>query len=32
VLGSEATFAGFLTTARNGKGVVFHVTDIALTS
>jgi len=28
VLGSEAMFAGFLATSRNGKGMVFHVTSI----
>jgi primosomal replication protein N len=26
-LGSEATFAGFLAPARNGRGLVFHITD-----
>jgi len=29
VVGSEAQFAGFLTAARNGRGLVFHVTAIA---
>ncbi len=29
VLGTPATFAGFLAPSRNGKGLVFHVTDIA---
>jgi primosomal replication protein N len=28
-LGSPATFAGFLAASRNGKGLVFHVTEIA---
>ena len=28
-LGSEAGFAGFLTAQRNGRAIVFHVTDIA---
>ena len=28
-LGNEASFAGFLTAQRNGRGIVFHVTDIA---
>ena len=27
-LGSPATFAGFLAASRNGKGLVFHVTEI----
>ncbi len=27
-LGQEATFAGFLTAQRNGRGIVFHVTAI----
>jgi primosomal replication protein N len=27
-LGSEAEFAGFLATARNGRGWLFHVTQI----
>jgi primosomal replication protein N len=31
-LGSEAGFAGFLTAQRNGRGIVFHVTDIATAS
>ncbi len=26
-LGSEATFAGFLTNQRNGRGTVFHITE-----
>jgi primosomal replication protein N len=26
-LGSEGTFAGFLAGSRNGRGVVFHVTE-----
>jgi primosomal replication protein N len=28
-LGSPAKFAGFLAASRNGKGLVFHVTEIA---
>jgi primosomal replication protein N len=28
-IGSEAQFAGFLAAARNGRGLVFHVTAIA---
>ena len=28
-LGSEATFAGFLATARNGRGTLFHITEVA---
>jgi len=28
-LGSEATFAGFLATARNGRGMLFHITEVA---
>jgi primosomal replication protein N len=28
VLGTQAIFAGFLATSRNGKGLVFHVTAI----
>jgi len=28
-LGSEASFSGFLTAQRNGRGIVFHVTDVA---
>jgi primosomal replication protein N len=28
-LGAPATFAGFLAASRNGKGLVFHVTEIA---
>ena len=27
-LGAPGTFAGFLAASRNGKGLVFHVTDI----
>ncbi len=27
-LGSEATFAGFVASARNGRGWVFHLTDL----
>jgi primosomal replication protein N len=27
-MGAECTFAGFLAAARNGRGVVFHVTAI----
>ncbi|MCI1192031.1 primosomal replication protein N [Calidifontimicrobium sp. SYSU G02091] len=27
-LGTEAGFAGFLASARNGRGVVFHVTTV----
>jgi primosomal replication protein N len=30
-VGSQAQFAGFLAQARNGRGVVFHVTAIAAT-
>jgi primosomal replication protein N len=26
-IGSEATFAGFLTNQRNGRGTVFHITE-----
>jgi primosomal replication protein N len=29
VLGSPVTFAGFLAATRNGKGLVFHVTEVA---
>ena len=29
VVGSQAQFAGFLTAARNGRGIVFHITAIA---
>ena len=28
-LGTEAGFAGFLAAQRNGRGIVFHITDIA---
>jgi primosomal replication protein N len=28
-LGTPALFAGFLAASRNGKGLVFHVTEIA---
>ncbi len=28
-LGSPVTFAGFLAATRNGKGLVFHVTEVA---
>ena len=28
-VGSQAQFAGFLTAARNGRGLVFHVTAIS---
>jgi primosomal replication protein N len=28
-VGSQAQFAGFLTAARNGRGIVFHITAIA---
>jgi primosomal replication protein N len=28
-IGSETGFAGFLTAQRNGRGVVFHVTEMA---
>ena len=28
-LGTPASFAGFLTASRNGKGLVFHVTEVA---
>ena len=27
-LGSEADFGGFLATARNGRGWLFHVTEV----
>jgi primosomal replication protein N len=27
-LGEPASFAGFLTASRNGKGLVFHVTEV----
>ena len=28
-VGSQARFAGFLAAARNGRGIVFHVTSMA---
>ena len=28
-LGSEASFGGFLAAARNGRGLLFHVTEFA---
>jgi primosomal replication protein N len=28
-VGSQAQFAGFLAAARNGRGIVFHITAIA---
>ena len=28
-IGSESGFAGFLAAQRNGRGVVFHVTEVA---
>lgn len=27
-LGAEALFAGFVTAARNGRGLVFHITSV----
>jgi primosomal replication protein N len=27
-LGSEARFGGFLATARNGRGMLFHITEL----
>ncbi len=27
-LGSEALFAGFITSARNGRGLLFHITSV----
>ena len=27
-LGAQATFAGFVTSARNGRGWIFHVTEL----
>jgi primosomal replication protein N len=27
-LGTEASFAGFLASARNGRGIVFHITSV----
>ncbi len=29
VLGSQGTFAGFLASARNGRGLLFHITELA---
>ena len=26
---AEATFAGFLAAARNGRGMLFHITEVA---
>jgi primosomal replication protein N len=31
-LGQSGDFAGFLATARNGRGLLFHVTELALDS
>ena len=31
-LGSSATFAGFLASARNGRGSIFHLTEVAPTA
>ena len=31
-IGSRGWFAGFLTNQRNGRGIVFHVTDVELCS
>jgi primosomal replication protein N len=28
-LGTQAQFAGFLATARNGRGLLFHITEVA---
>ena len=28
VLGSEGLFAGFLAPSRNGRGLVFHITEV----
>jgi primosomal replication protein N len=28
-LGSQASFAGFLASARNGRGSIFHITELA---
>ena len=28
-LGAEAVFAGFLAAARNGRGLLFHITELA---
>ena len=30
VLGADGDFAGFLATSRNGRGLLFHVTEIAV--
>jgi primosomal replication protein N len=30
VIGSESVFAGFLTASRNGRGLVFHVTELEI--
>ena len=30
-IGAERGFAGFVTAARNGRGVVFHVTEVHIT-
>jgi len=27
-LGTESTFSGFLAPARNGRGILFHITDL----
>jgi primosomal replication protein N len=29
LLGTEARFAGFMATARNGRGMLFHITEVA---
>jgi len=29
VLGGSGTFAGFLTSLRNGRGLLFHITEVA---
>ena len=31
-IGSRGSFAGFLTNQRNGRGIVFHVTDVEVCS
>ena len=31
-IGTRGSFAGFLTNQRNGRGIVFHVTDVELCS
>ena len=31
-LGSDGEFAGFLATARNGRGLLFHVTSLVINS